>query len=284
MPKIHANTEAILKAYPIKGVDISHWNGLIDMNKLVENGFKIVMIKAGDGYTTSDGKMFLDPDFYRNAKKATEAGLYVGYYFYFRPKRDPIAQARFFRQICKLAPEPHFQPIADVEASDGLSPAQVADSLEKFLNEVARLFSLSDSRLPIIYSRYSFLFSNIQGVGGAEYLYKYDWWFARYYREEPMGKWIIWQSSDKYRIPGIAGDIDLDHWRYGEKELKEYLGLSTKPRKRKPTEEIIRKRTITEELLSRGIPFRLGRDKREKVYIALSGRKDLKSMDDIAKL
>jgi len=282
------STDEILKYYEVNGNDISHWNGLIDMKKLVENGFKFLFIKAGDGIMNKNGAMYLDERFIRNANKAIEAGLYVGYYFFFRPGNDPLAQARFFRQICKLVPKSHFAPIVDIEISDKLAVKDLAKQLKKFLDEVERLFDTQKvwGKKPIIYSRYSFLYSKIEGVGGADWIKEYDLWLARYSLEESLGNWMIWQSSETYRIPGIGGKIDLNHYRYSLSDLITYLGLQSE----KPVhtinvmDKMEKKQTIVEELLSRGIPVRLSMAKMEKIYIALSNRKKLKSLDDIKKL
>ena len=62
----------------IMGIDISHWQGNIDFNKVKASGIDFVIIKAGG----SDKGFYKDPKFEENYKKAKEAGLKVGAYYF----------------------------------------------------------------------------------------------------------------------------------------------------------------------------------------------------------
>ncbi len=75
----------IIKNYKTKdteiGLDISHWQGDIDFDKLKKAGVEFVMIRVGrtDGI---GGKYVLDTKFERNIKEANRIGIPVGVYFY----------------------------------------------------------------------------------------------------------------------------------------------------------------------------------------------------------
>ena len=63
------------------GVDISRYQKEVDFEALKEDGIEFVMIRLGArGYKT--GTLQLDEYFHENMKKATEAGLDIGIYFY----------------------------------------------------------------------------------------------------------------------------------------------------------------------------------------------------------
>ena len=58
----------------IKGIDVSHWQGSIDFNKVKAFGIDFVILKAG--------QKVKDPMFEEYYEKAKEAGLNVGCYFF----------------------------------------------------------------------------------------------------------------------------------------------------------------------------------------------------------
>lgn len=60
----------------IKGIDVSHNNGLVDWDSVKRAGFTFAMVRIGYG------KGHLDNNFYRNINGALDAGLKVGVYHY----------------------------------------------------------------------------------------------------------------------------------------------------------------------------------------------------------
>ena len=60
----------------IKGIDVSHNNGLVDWDSVKRAGFTFAMVRIGYG------KGHLDNNFYRNINGALNAGLKVGVYHY----------------------------------------------------------------------------------------------------------------------------------------------------------------------------------------------------------
>lgn len=74
------------------GLDISHWQGDIDFDKLKNAGVEFVMIRVGrtDGI---GGKYVLDTKFERNIKEANRVGIPVGVYFYSYANSDDSAKS-----------------------------------------------------------------------------------------------------------------------------------------------------------------------------------------------
>ena len=85
----------------IKGIDVSHWNGCIDFEKVKASGIDFVIIKAGG----SDKGFYTDSKFRENYNKAVAAGLSVGaYYFagkYFIGIEAGVNDAKKFIEILK---------------------------------------------------------------------------------------------------------------------------------------------------------------------------------------
>lgn len=84
--------EALVNVCPksgtlVKGVDVSKWQATIDWTKVKGAGYDFAFIRASDGLNYPDGM------FQANWQGAKAAGVIRGVYQFFRPSRDPIAQA-----------------------------------------------------------------------------------------------------------------------------------------------------------------------------------------------
>lgn len=100
-------------------VDISHWQGNIDIARIAREGYAACVCKA------TEGRTYTDPTFTRNTKAAKKAGMIPGAYHYLRDG-DGAAQARHFHQQVKRAGGPNGWLIQlDCEA-DGYGPEMTA--------------------------------------------------------------------------------------------------------------------------------------------------------------
>ena len=63
-----------------KGIDVSHWQGTIDWNKVKAAGIEFAIIKAGG----SDAGTYTDSKWEANYKGAKAAGIPIGAYFFCR--------------------------------------------------------------------------------------------------------------------------------------------------------------------------------------------------------
>ena len=57
-----------------KGIDVSSWQGIIDFEKVRQDGITFCIVKAGG----SDSGCYIDKRFYENISKATKAGIPCG--------------------------------------------------------------------------------------------------------------------------------------------------------------------------------------------------------------
>lgn len=76
--------------YPIVGIDVSSHNGEIDFDKVKNDGYTFVIIKASEGVDHHDSK------FATNYDNARAAGMKVGAYHFFRKNTDGLNQAKNF--------------------------------------------------------------------------------------------------------------------------------------------------------------------------------------------
>ena len=186
----------------IKGVDISHWNGSIDFDKVKASGVEFVIIKAGG----SDKGFYTDPMFITNYNKAKAAGLFVGaYYFAGKNFRGIEAGTKDAERFIKILDGLKFEyPVfLDIEAQENRYKEQITDAAIAFCNMLE-----SAGYFVGIYA------SDVSGFKDKlihERIESYAHWVARYGKEPEVCKnFGIWQYSSKGRVPGIIGSVDLD--------------------------------------------------------------------------
>lgn len=192
----------IPKKYTIHGIDVSYYQGRIDWQKvknMEEDGVKIsfAFIKATEGLLT------VDPCFQRNWREAPKAGLKVGAYHFFRPKKSGLWQANFFLQTVSIE-KGDLPPVVDIESLDGVSPTQMRKELNAFIIQVEERTKVK----PIIYTGLKFYRDYLQG-----YYSDYPFWVAHYHQPKLRlneKAWKFWQHSDKARINGINHVVDFN--------------------------------------------------------------------------
>ena len=114
----------------VKGVDISHWQGAIDWNKVAASGQAFGITKATEGVT------FKDPLFQTNWAGINAAGMVRGAYHFFRPADSGIQQADFFLRTVGTFAEGDLPPILDWEVTDNVSNAVDVSEVQDFVDEV----------------------------------------------------------------------------------------------------------------------------------------------------
>lgn len=187
----------------IRGIDISHWNGVIDFNRVKASGIDFVIIKAGG----SDYGFYTDKMFKTNYERARAAGLKVGAYYFvgknFLGAANGISDAVRFCEIIK-GMEFEYPLFLDIETT----PAQRKDEA----TEAAKAFCDTMERAGYFVGIYASDISGFKERLDRDALREYSWWVARYSQEGPSyaRDWSIWQYSSKGMVPGISGSVDLD--------------------------------------------------------------------------
>lgn len=192
----------IPKKYSIHGIDVSYYQGKIDWQKvkaMKEDHVAVTFafIKA------TEGLLNVDPYFQRNWHEAPKAGLKVGAYHFFRPKRSGLWQANLFLQTVNIE-KGDLPPVVDIESLDGVSPAQMRKELNAFIIQI----EVKTKVRPIIYSGLKFYQDHLMG-----YYDSYPFWVAHYHQPKlkiPSSDWKFWQHSDKARINGINHVVDFN--------------------------------------------------------------------------
>lgn len=212
-----------------QGIDVSHWQGTIDWDKVCSSGKSFVFMKG------SQGTSRVDPNFKINAAGAKAAGLLIGPYHFLDATTPSAARQEaqhFYAALLTAGVEFDLPPVMDYESNPGrLSKQAINEIAKSFLVEIERL----TGRMPIIYTGNSFAGQFDAGLG------RYPLWVARYSNQAPYdvpgwNTWSFWQYSDTGSIPGITGNVDLNEFSGTVKELQRFCQIHTEPSASKETD------------------------------------------------
>lgn len=192
-----------------KGIDVSKHQGEIDWAKVAADGVEFAFIRVGNrGY--GSGAIVEDPQFEANVVGAITNGIEVGVYFFSQAITVEEAQeeARFVLE--KIAPYKIICPVVlDVEkVADSEARMNKISKEERTANTVAFLEAIEDAGYEAM------LYHNMEMATmklDMTQLESYEKWFAYYNKElyYPYD-YTIWQYSDKGRVNGISGDVDMN--------------------------------------------------------------------------
>ena len=214
----------------IKGIDVSHWQNVIDFKKVKASGIEFVIIKAGG----SDKGFYQDSRFIENYAKAVAAGLYVGAYYFagknFRGVESGIADAeRFIKILNGLKFE--YPVYLDIEAQENRYKEEITDAAVAFCQTMEKAGYFTG-----IYA------SDISGFKDKldhEKIKSYAHWVARYGKEPEVCKeYGIWQYSSKGSVSGISGSVDMDLSSVDYAKVIKEKGFNNYPKKKKKKSEV----------------------------------------------
>ncbi len=190
------------------GIDLSHHQGDINWTKLVKGKPHFIFFKATEGATHNDRNY---REHYKNARKN---GIIVGTYHFFSYRSTGKAQAKHFLSVARLQ-KGDLPPVLDVEYRRKMpDEKKVTKEIKDFLIAVKKSTGLK----PIIYCDYDFYKQYLK----SELKSDYQLWICDY-RRRPPGKWLFWQTTDKFKIEGIQGKVDFNLFNGGKDILKSIL-------------------------------------------------------------
>ncbi len=203
------------EGYEIHGIDISHYQGVIDWEVLRNQGMidncpiRFVMIKATEGANR------IDPNFKDNFQQALEYGFTRGAYHFYSVHSPAREQARFFIKNVRLE-KGDLPPVLDVEHKPhNLTDEEFRFSVLQWLDIVEEYYGVK----PIIYTYYKFKMQYLSD----EIFDQYPYWIAHYYVDsiEYKGAWKFWQHTDAGKLPGIKGYVDFNIYNGSYYDLRQ---------------------------------------------------------------
>lgn len=192
-----------------KGIDVSKHQGEIDWAKVAADGVEFAFIRVGNrGY--GSGAIVEDPAFEANVVGAITNGIKVGVYFFSQAitEEEAVEEARFVLE--KVAPYKLNCPIVlDVEkVSDSEARMNKISKEQRTANTLAFLKAIEAAGYKTM------LYHNMEMATmklDMTQLEGYEKWFAYYNKEMYYPyEYTVWQYSDKGKVNGINGDVDLN--------------------------------------------------------------------------
>jgi lysozyme len=206
-------------ADPLNAVlDLSHFNGNVDLQQAAAAGILGVIQKA------TQGLGFVDPTFATNRQKAQAAGLLFGAYHFGTGVGGGVAQANYF--LATVADVPHTLLALDLEANP-VGPTMSLDDARAFVTQV----NAATGRYPGLYSG-SYIKEELGN--GSDPVLKQCWFWLAQYDPIPVvpvnwPTWTMWQYTDgafgpePHQVPGV-GRCDRDKFNGSEPQLRRLWG------------------------------------------------------------
>lgn len=194
-----------LSEYPVRGVDVSSYQGKIDWNTLASQNISFAFIKATEGSSS------VDPCFYYNYEQAQHTNLRIGAYHFFSYDSSGDAQAdHFIATVEKI--DGMLPPVVDLEfyAEKEKNPPEqksVRTQLNAMLNKLEEYYGMK----PILYATqksYQLYLANAYT--------EYDIWIRNVISKPALPDhrdWTFWQYANREQLDGYSGQekyIDLN--------------------------------------------------------------------------
>lgn len=196
-----------------KGVDISEFNGDVDMNKLKAAGYTFVIIRLGygDDETNQDDSLFET-----NVRKAEAAGLDWGAYIYSYALTEREAKSEVAHTLRLLKGKHPTMPIAFDWEDDSYKQRNGMPSDENVRKIAYTYLSGIEAAgyYPILYTGYDWLMEAFNHPD----IDKYDVWLAQWsatydYTRRPLGMWQYGGEQnflEPTTVEGLSGSFDKD--------------------------------------------------------------------------
>ncbi len=203
--------------YPVRGVDVSAYQGEIDWAALSNEGIQFAFIKA------TEGSSFVDKRFSYNWEQAHMTNLRVGAYHFFSFDSTGVAQAEHYIGTVPRV-DGMLPPVVDLELygryrSAPPSKAEAVARLEALLTALEDHYGVR----PIIYVTHETYDLYLKDAKGS-----YDIWIRNvmfYPYLSDRRDWTFWQYSNRGRLDGYKGVetfIDLNVFHGTAEEFAAY--------------------------------------------------------------
>ena len=197
-----------LEQFEVHGIDVSHYQSLINWDSVRAGGIHFAFVKA------TEGIRMVDTLFCHNWGEMERVGLYRGAYHFFRPTLSAELQAENFLRAVDME-NGDLPPVLDVEVLDGVSRVQLITGVRTWLY----LLEIRYNTKPVLYTNLNFYNKYLAG-----HFNDYPIWIARYSPREPRlacGRdWQFWQYGNQGRLSGIEGDVDFNVFNGSLTELE----------------------------------------------------------------
>lgn len=209
---------AAIKNYPVRGVDVSSYQGRIDWKVLAQNDIDFAFIKA------TEGSSHVDKTYKKNIEGAKETDIEISAYHFLSFESNGEAQAEnFIATVDKQ--DITLPPVIDIELYGKYNNAPLDEkSVRTILDAMIQRIHQEYGKKPIIYTNHRTYSLYISG--------RYpdcDIWICDVAKKPtlPDGrKWTFWQYSHTEKLSGYKGEekhIDMNVFYGTEEEFISYI-------------------------------------------------------------
>ncbi|MDP4240291.1 MAG: GH25 family lysozyme [Bacteroidota bacterium] len=198
----------IKEAEKIWGIDISHYQEIVDWNKLREQEPGFIFVKATEGST------FQDPKYTEYYKTIRKLDIPVGSYHFFTYKTSGKDQAKNFLSVVKYQ-HGDLPLVLDAEFAKTMPEKGI---VRKELQEFMTIVYNKTGIYPIIYCAYKYYNTYLRDCLPTDC----KLWIVDY-KSKPDCNWTFWQTTEKYKVGGIKGYVDFNLFYGSKKKLKSLL-------------------------------------------------------------
>ena len=198
-----------------RGIDISKHNGKIDFKKVKAAGIDFVMIRAGFGSSTVDER------FHANIKGAQAHGIKCGVYWFSYAYTPQMARKEAAKCLDTIKGYRLQYPVAfDFEyASVEYAKSEGVHITKEIASQISDEFlsTVAEAGYDVL------LYANIDYCNNYftdAVKNKYPLWLAAYRDTEPSLGQVIWQHTERGRVDGIRGAVDLNISRLSDTSKK----------------------------------------------------------------
>lgn len=185
--------------FPVRGIDVSHHQGVIDWARVKASGQSFAFIKA------TEGADFRDTRFSENWALARAQGVITGAYHFFTFCSPGRAQAENFLAVAPR--DGQGLPLAvDVEFTGNCVGWQSVDEIRRELVIFEAHVRAQAGHAPLLYTTEDVRRELVPGE-----LHARAYWLRSLWGEPSATvKWHFWQYSDTGSVPGVSGKVDLN--------------------------------------------------------------------------
>jgi len=203
--------------YPVRGIDVSSYQGEIDWDMLASQNIDFAFIKA------TEGSSFVDPRLAENYVNAQKTVLSIGFYHFFSYDSPGASQAEnFIRNVIPF--EGMLPPVVDVEfyGDYGKEPKprdEVTPQLQDMLTALESFYGLK----PILYATESSYELYLAGV-----CEEYDIWIRNIITTPSLSdgrSWTFWQYTNREKLDGYRGKeafVDMNVFHSDHEAFRRY--------------------------------------------------------------
>lgn len=187
----------------LKGIDVSHHNGVINWDKVKADGIKFAILRCG--YGRKNAKQ-VDKQFERNYSECKRVGMPVGVYHYSYAKtaEDARLEADFMLELIN-GKQFEYPIVFDIEdkGQEAIGKKNLTDITVAFCEKMEQ-----NGYYVSIYSNVDWFVNKLD----QSRLKNYDKWLAHWVKTPKWGSEFggLWQYSDSGRVDGIETAVDMN--------------------------------------------------------------------------